>query len=43
MGWTPDLAVGAWIGNADYTDGRSPASPAAPVWNAFMQFAVPRS
>jgi penicillin-binding protein 1C len=44
MGWTPDLAVGVWIGNADYTPmGKiSGVTGAAPVWNAFMQFAVPR-
>jgi penicillin-binding protein 1C len=44
VGWTPDLAVGVWIGNADYTPmGKiSGITGAAPIWNAFMQFAIPR-
>jgi len=44
VGWTPDLAAGVWIGNADYTPmGKiSGITGAAPIWNAFMQFAIPR-
>jgi membrane peptidoglycan carboxypeptidase len=43
MGYTPDLAVGVWIGNADYTPmiNTTGGSGAAPIWNQFMQFAVP--
>jgi penicillin-binding protein 1C len=38
LGYTPDLAVGVWIGNADYTPMRetSGLSGAAPVWNKVM-------
>lgn len=44
LGYTPDLAVGTWVGNADYTPmiGTSGTTGAAPVWSAFMQYAVPR-
>lgn len=44
LGFTPDLAVGVWIGNADYTPMRdtSGLSGAAPIWNEFMQFAAER-
>ncbi len=44
MGYTPDLAVGVWIGNADYTPMQDVTglSGAAPVWSSFMQFAVPQ-
>jgi penicillin-binding protein 1C len=43
IGYTPDLAVGVWIGNADYTPmvNVTGLSGAAPAWSAFMQFAVP--
>jgi 1A family penicillin-binding protein len=43
MGYTPDLAVGVWVGNADYTPmvGTTGSSGAAPIWSQFMQFAVP--
>ena len=43
MGYTPDLTVGVWIGNADYTPmvNTTGLSGAAPIWSQFMQFAVP--
>lgn len=43
LGYTPDLVTGVWIGNADYTPmtGTSGLSGAAPIWNQFMEFAVP--
>ncbi len=38
LGYTPDLVVGAWIGNADYTpmNGMSGARSAAPIWHNVM-------
>ena len=44
MGFTPDLAVGVWIGNADYTEmiNVTGLTGAAPAWSNFMQFAVPQ-
>ncbi|MGD2161678.1 MAG: transglycosylase domain-containing protein [Anaerolineales bacterium] len=44
LGYTPDLAVGVWVGNADYTPmvNTSGLSGAAPIWNEFMQFASER-
>ena len=43
IGASPDLAVGVWVGNADYTPmlEASGARGAAPVWNRVMNFAVP--
>lgn len=43
MGYTPDLAVGVWVGNADYTPmvNTTGLSGAAPIWSQFMQYAVP--
>ncbi len=43
MGYTPDLAVGVWVGNADYTpmNHTTGLSGAAPIWSEFMQKAVP--
>lgn len=43
LGYTPDLAVGVWVGNADYTpmQGVSGITGAAPIWAQFMQSAVP--
>ncbi|HET7009907.1 MAG TPA: transglycosylase domain-containing protein [Anaerolineales bacterium] len=43
LGYTPDLAVGAWIGNADYTpmENISGVAGAAPIWNQVMQAAIP--
>jgi penicillin-binding protein 1C len=44
LGYTPDLAVGVWVGNADYSPmvDTSGLSGAAPIWNEFMQFATER-
>jgi len=44
LGYTPDVAVGVWVGNADYTPmiNTSGLSGAAPIWNQFMQFAQER-
>jgi penicillin-binding protein 1C len=42
LGFTPDVVVGTWVGNADYTpmQGTSGLTGAAPIWNSFMQTAV---
>ncbi|MFN2235078.1 MAG: transglycosylase domain-containing protein, partial [Anaerolineales bacterium] len=42
MGYTPDVVVGTWVGNADYTpmQGTSGLTGAAPIWSAFMQQAI---
>ena len=44
IGYTPDLAVGVWVGNADYTpmNHSTGLSGAAPIWSQFMQAAVPK-
>jgi membrane carboxypeptidase/penicillin-binding protein PbpC len=41
LGYTPDLAVGVWVGNADYSPMKeiSGVSGAGPIWAEFMQFA----
>lgn len=43
IGYTPDLAVGVWVGNADYTpmEGTSGVTGAAPIWSDFMTTVVP--
>jgi penicillin-binding protein 1C len=43
IGYTPDLAVGVWVGNADYTPmvNTSGVSGAAPIWAKLMEYAVP--
>ncbi len=43
LGYTPDLAAGVWVGNADYTPmvNTTGLSGAAPIWSQFMQYAVP--
>jgi penicillin-binding protein 1C len=43
VGYTPDLAVGVWVGNADNSamQGTSGITGAAPIWSTFMQQAVP--
>jgi membrane peptidoglycan carboxypeptidase len=43
LGYTPDLVVGVWIGNADYTPmtNTTGSSGAAPIWSQFMQYAAP--
>ena len=42
IGYTPDIAIGVWIGNADYTpmQNTSGLSGAAPVWADVMQAVV---
>ena len=42
IGYTPDIAVGVWIGNADYTPMKniSGVSGAGPLWNAVMRRAI---
>lgn len=44
LGFTPDVAVGIWVGNADYTPmiDTSGLTGAAPIWAETMQFAVNR-
>lgn len=39
IGYTPDLVVGVWVGNADYTpmQGVSGLSGAGPIWHNFME------
>ncbi len=43
MGYSPDLAVGVWIGNADYTPMQNTTglTGAAPIWANFMTQAIP--
>jgi penicillin-binding protein 1C len=42
LGYTSDLAVGVWVGNADYTPmiNTTGLTGAAPIWAEFMQLAV---
>ncbi len=42
MGYNPNLVVGVWVGNADYTPmvNTTGLSGAAPIWSQFMEFAV---
>ena len=42
LGYTPDIAVGVWVGNPDYTpmQGITGMTGAAPIWSEFMQFAI---
>ena len=42
VGYTPDLTVGVWVGNADNTAMRdvSGISGAAPIWHDFMEMAL---
>jgi penicillin-binding protein 1C len=42
LGYTPDLAVGVWVGNADYSPMHdvSGVTGAAPIWAQFMQTAI---
>ncbi len=44
IGYTPDIAVGVWIGNADYTpmQNTSGLTGAAPIWSDVIQYAVER-
>lgn len=41
LGYTPDIAIGVWVGNADNTpmQNTSGLTGAAPIWNQFMRFA----
>ncbi len=43
VGYTPDLTVGVWVGNADNTQMQNTTglTGAAPIWSQFMQIAVP--
>ena len=43
MGYSPDLAAGVWVGNADYSPmlNTTGLTGAAPIWSAFMREAVP--
>jgi penicillin-binding protein 1C len=43
LGFTPDLAVGVWVGNPDYTPmgNTTGVTGAGPAWAQFMTFAVP--
>lgn len=42
LGFTPDLAAGVWVGNADYTpmEDTSGLTGAAPIWHDFMIGAI---
>jgi penicillin-binding protein 1C len=42
VGYTPDVVVGTWVGNADYTpmQGTSGLTGAAPIWATFINTAV---
>jgi membrane peptidoglycan carboxypeptidase len=44
LGYVPELAVGVWVGNADYSPMQniSGLTGAAPIWADFMQEAVSR-
>jgi len=42
LGYTPDIAVGVWVGNADYSPMKdiTGLTGAAPIWSQFIQTAV---
>ncbi len=42
MGYTPDLLVGVWVGNADYSPmvNTTGVDGAAPIWNRLMRYGV---
>ncbi|NPV75922.1 MAG: hypothetical protein HPY59_06035 [Anaerolineae bacterium] len=44
LGYTPDIAVGVWVGNADYTPmvNTTGLTGAAPIWSQFMRSAIDR-
>jgi penicillin-binding protein 1C len=44
LGFTPDLAVGVWVGNADYTpmQNTTGVTGAGPIWAEFMVYAINR-
>ena len=43
LGYTPDLTVGVWVGNPDYTPmvNTTGVTGAGPIWAQFMSLAVP--
>ncbi|MGB4595784.1 MAG: transglycosylase domain-containing protein [Anaerolineaceae bacterium] len=42
IGYTPDLVIGVWVGNADYTPmvNTTGVSGAAPIWSRLMQAGI---
>ncbi len=44
IGYTPEVAVGVWVGNADNSpmEDTSGLTGAAPIWNEFMRLAMER-
>jgi penicillin-binding protein 1C len=44
LGYTPDLAVGVWVGNADFTPmlNTTGVTGAGPIWAKFMTYAINR-
>jgi len=42
IGYTPDIVIGVWVGNADYTpmENTTGLTGAAPIWARFIQYAV---
>jgi membrane peptidoglycan carboxypeptidase len=42
LGYTPDLVVGVWVGNPDYTPMQHTTglTGAAPIWSEFMTYAI---
>ena len=42
LGYTPDIAIGVWVGNADYSnmENISGVAGAAPIWADVMQLAI---
>jgi penicillin-binding protein 1C len=44
LGYTPDLAVGVWVGNADFTpmENTTGITGAGPIWAEFMTYAINR-
>jgi penicillin-binding protein 1C len=42
LGYTPDIAIGVWVGNADYSPMQNTTglTGAAPIWSQFMQLAI---
>ena len=44
LGYTPDLAVGVWVGNADYSpmENTTGVTGAGPIWAEFMTYAINR-
>lgn len=44
LGYTPDIAIGVWVGNADYTPmvNTTGLTGAAPIWAEMMQYTIQR-